>query len=399
MGVTVRQKTKGRAEPWWVFINFRNKRKSIKVGDRKAAMALAAKIELQLKTGQVGLLEAKSAVPTFSDLAGEWHERVVLPTLSPASHRDYRAMLDRHILPSLGRYGVDQISGLMVKDLLRAKLAEGLSHSTVAHLRNVISGVMGRAVEAGHIQVNPAQRLGRGLIKAKDRKADVQPLSREELAAVLTVIRDRYPEYYPFALFLARTGARLGEALALEWGDLDFAGRFILIQRAQSHGGPVTTPKSGKGRRVDMSRQLSDTLRGLLTQRKKEALAKGHGGDIPARVFLTANWTAVDGDNFRNRIWKKALQAASISYRRVHDLRHSFASQLIQAGESLAYVRDQLGHHSISLTVDTYGHLVPGANRAAVDRLDDLDTQLTHQSAPYPHPGQNDKDLAEAKSL
>ena len=56
---------------------------------------------------------------------------------------------------------------------------------------------------------------------------------------------------------------------------------------------------------------------------------------------------------------------------RIHDLRHTFASLLIQHGESLVYVKEQLGHHSISITVDTYGHLVPGGNKAAVDRLDD----------------------------
>jgi len=57
---------------------------------------------------------------------------------------------------------------------------------------------------------------------------------------------------------------------------------------------------------------------------------------------------------------------------RVHDLRHTFASLLIQCGVSLAYIRDQLGHYSIQITVDVYGHLVPGANKAAVDRLDDF---------------------------
>jgi len=55
---------------------------------------------------------------------------------------------------------------------------------------------------------------------------------------------------------------------------------------------------------------------------------------------------------------------------RIHDLRHTFASLLIQQGESLVYVKQQMGHHSIRVTVDTYGHLVPGGNRAAVDRLD-----------------------------
>jgi integrase len=67
------------------------------------------------------------------------------------------------------------------------------------------------------------------------------------------------------------------------------------------------------------------------------------------------------------------LAKAGLRQVRIHDLRHTFASLLIQQGESLAYVKDQLGHHSIRITVDTYGHLVPGGNRQAVDKLDGLE--------------------------
>lgn len=69
-----------------------------------------------------------------------------------------------------------------------------------------------------------------------------------------------------------------------------------------------------------------------------------------------------------------ATSAGLKAYVRLHDLRHTFASLLIQNGESLAYVKEQMGHHSIKITVDTYGHLVPGGNKAAVDRLDQLET-------------------------
>ncbi|MGE0684481.1 MAG: tyrosine-type recombinase/integrase [Candidatus Binatia bacterium] len=69
----------------------------------------------------------------------------------------------------------------------------------------------------------------------------------------------------------------------------------------------------------------------------------------------------------------KLLAKAGVGYIRVHDLRHTFASLLIQNGESLAYVKEQLGHHSIKITVDTYGHLIPRGNKAAVDRLDGLE--------------------------
>jgi integrase len=69
-------------------------------------------------------------------------------------------------------------------------------------------------------------------------------------------------------------------------------------------------------------------------------------------------------------VFEKALTKAKLRHVRLHDLRHTFASHLIQNGESLAYVRGQLGHGSITVTVNTHSHLVPGSNRAAVDRLD-----------------------------
>jgi integrase len=82
-------------------------------------------------------------------------------------------------------------------------------------------------------------------------------------------------------------------------------------------------------------------------------------------------------DNLRKRYFYKVLEKAGLRRIRFHDLRHSFASLLIAQGESLAYVRDQLGHSSIQITVDTYGHLVPGSNRQAVDRLDDMQPPTT----------------------
>jgi len=74
---------------------------------------------------------------------------------------------------------------------------------------------------------------------------------------------------------------------------------------------------------------------------------------------------------FWQNVWRAFLNRAEVRYPKPHALRHTFASLLIQQDESLAYVRHQMGHHSIKITVDIYGHLVPGANKAAVDKLDD----------------------------
>jgi len=78
----------------------------------------------------------------------------------------------------------------------------------------------------------------------------------------------------------------------------------------------------------------------------------------------------MDARNFYIRIYLPAVEAAMLKGLTWHALRHTFASRLLQNGESIVYVKDQLGHHSIKVTVDIYGHLVPGANKAAVDRLD-----------------------------
>lgn len=91
----------------------------------------------------------------------------------------------------------------------------------------------------------------------------------------------------------------------------------------------------------------------------------------------------IDPDNFRKRVWPRILAKAGLPMIRPHALRHTFASLLIGQGESLAYIKEQMGHHSIRVTVDTYGHLVPGGNRAAVDRLDAL---LAQPTATQPQP-------------
>ena len=100
-------------------------------------------------------------------------------------------------------------------------------------------------------------------------------------------------------------------------------------------------------------------------------------------VFPSHAGTVIKPDNIFPRYMQPVLKKAGIRRFRFHDLRHSFGSLLIQGGASLAYVKEQMGHSSIQITVDVYGHLIPGANIAWVDRLDAETFQ--HQSAPAVH--------------
>jgi integrase len=164
-------------------------------------------------------------------------------------------------------------------------------------------------------------------------------------------------------------GCRAGELAGLQWGDLDFNVKFPLNRRGSGKLGTKT--KTGKIRRVDASDELLNELDRIRPQRQAQYLAKGQN-QIPEWVFCNREGNAMDMQNVCNRYFRPTLTKAGLRQRRFHDLRHTFASLLIQNGESLAYVRDQLGHTSIKTTVDIYGHLVPGANRQAVNRLPSL---------------------------
>jgi integrase len=107
-------------------------------------------------------------------------------------------------------------------------------------------------------------------------------------------------------------------------------------------------------------------------------------------VFVTETGTRLDGDHMRSRVFYPTLKKAELRHVRQHDLRHTFASPLVQQGVPFAYVKEEMGHHFIQVTVDIYGHLVPGGNRAEVDRLDDLqehglDTTIRNPRATTTH--------------
>ena len=382
MGVRVKEKVKGSGE-WWIFINHRGKRKAKKIGNEKTALEVARKIEARLTLGEMGLLDKeKEKSPALKEYADRWISITVPATCKPSTTISYEEILRVHVLPVFGSLPVSEINRLFIKEFLMKKKKEsrtfkvngkerkvnGYSASTLQHIKNAISGILNLAVDDAVINVNPAHKLGK-FLGPKNLRLETDPLTREELGVLLKTFREHYLAHYPFILTLARTGMRLGEVLALQWGDIDFNGRFITVQRGMSRG-KIEAPKNGKSRRVDMSRHLTETLLELRKQRRVDDFRKGLG-EGPEWIFASGTQKPLIAAHWRSRVFEKALAKAGLRKIRIHDLRHGYASMMIQAGESLAYIRDQLGHHSIKVTVDIYGHLAPEGNKAAVDRLDD----------------------------
>lgn len=367
MAVKVKQH-KGK---WWVFIDHKGKRKAKCIGSKQAAETAAKKIEAKLTLGDFSLLNEKPQRP-FDAYFQNWLDTYIKAHCKERTYDLYLREFEHYLLPRFGQKDINAITREEVKTLAYELLAQKKRRSTVKSILAPLHEMFNHAIEDGHATVNPALRiLRRSRTEAGEQQQKASFLTSEELGLLLRTCQEHFPTSYPFVSLLARTGLRLGEAVGLQWGDIDFNGRFIEVRRTRSNW-RITTPKSGKGRRVDMSRQLAETLKALLVERKKETLRKGWG-EVPEWVFVSEEGTLLHESNFRHRVWGKLLAKAGLRHIRLHDLRHTFASLLIQNGESLAYVKEQLGHHSIQITVDTYGHLVPGGNRQAVDKLDGLE--------------------------
>lgn len=384
MGVRVRQRPD--RPGWWLFINHGGKQKKKCFTDKETALKVARKIRERLALGDLKITDDEQERKPFRSYFKAWLESYAKTHVKPSTYASYELAYQRHLLPFLGDIDIKEITREQLKRFMYEKLREGkqkrkckdgeqkegLSRNSVKNYLAPLREMFNHAIEDGHLDRNPCLGLMRNIRTEKgERLEKIGFLTREEVSLLLNACQKHFPSHSPFILLLVRTGLRLGEAVALQWGDLDFNSRFIEVRRTYSPiGRRYLTPKSGKVRRVDMSRQLTDTLKVFQVERKKETLKKGWGA-VPLWVFTSEDGTMMDPDNFRSRVWGKLLDKAEFRRVRIHDLRHTFASLLIQQGESLAYIKEQMGHHSIQVTVDIYGHLVPGGNKAAVDRLDE----------------------------
>jgi len=363
MGVTIRQKVKGKGKPWWIFISHQGKRKSVQIGDKRAAESAASSIRQELAKGQLNINEQKE-IPVFGEYSKKW--LAYIKTMRREStHERYEQVLNQHVLPVFNTMALDNITRGDVRNSMLLKIEEGFSRSSICVYRDVMSGVFNFAIDEEIVSSNPVAGITKRL-ELKREKKDVEPLTSEELVLFLAVCESLVPEYYAFFLMAARTGMRLGEVLAVRWSDIDFNSSFIWVRRSYRRG-QFTRPKNGKSRKVDMSPQLSTTLKKLETKKRKEILKKGLK-EMPELVFN--RHSRVIEQNYMRRVFKRVLKKAGIRIIKLHGLRHTFASLLLSQGESPVYVKEQLGHSSIQITVDIYGHWIQSQKNKGVNILD-----------------------------
>jgi integrase len=215
-------------------------------------------------------------------------------------------------------------------------------------------------VREGVLASNPAKNDDRDHpLELPYERPTMLHLNREEAVRYLDACVDWYR---PLAEILIGAGLRIGEAIALEWRDVDWDGSALKVSRAAKDKGEVGTPKGDRSRSVLLAPYLVDLLRAHRT-------AQAAAGGLEKLVFRSPEGQVLNRHNVRRRGHDPALEDAGLpSAVRLHDLRHTAATLWLGAGESIYFVQQQLGHADIQTTIDQYGHPDKQAHREAAAR-------------------------------
>jgi integrase len=289
--------------------------------------------------------------------------RLNLGELKPSTSKSYRSMIAAHLRPAFGDYRSDQLAHATVSDWVKGlsqKLAAGkMRPQTFNNLINLLHSILSWSRLPAQSFLNHNPMLGQKRLRKRQVERDfLEPIEID------TLLRAATPPNDTLLHVCVYTGMRRGELFAAKWSDINWGngtdGGRIKVRRS-IYQGAVTSPKT------------ENSIRDIdVTQRTLDELQMYRLGFPPLEdgfIFRQTNGRPIDPDNWQKDEFLPLLQKAEMRRIGLHTLRHTYASLLINAGESLKYVSKQLGHGSIAITADTYGHLFQETSRAAMERL------------------------------
>lgn len=262
---------------------------------------------------------------------------------------------------------------------LRLEGAKGkpLAENTVARIHATVSRSLGDAVAAKLRVTNPARDM-HARMKPKQGRSDSQELrywTAEQLGTFLALVRETEPRFHRVARLAAFTGMRRGEVAGLRWQDVDLDAGCLFVRQnittaddvARGSGMKLVTgvPKSGKGRRIDLDADTTAVLRSWRLQQAQDRMAlvgawPGHG-----LVFTREDGTGAHPD-YRSTAHDRLVKSTGLARLTFHGLRHTHATILLSMGVPVKVVSERLGHAKVEITLNVYGHVMPGMQAQAV---------------------------------
>lgn len=271
----------------------------------------------------------------------------------------YKSYLKFHLLKYFGKMKLIEITPSKIQKFIQLKIKEELSSQTINHLIVLTGAILKKMVDDEVIDKNPVDKVR----KLKLDRTEFRILNIDEVKAILKTAEDFYPDFYPLLFTAIFTGMRRGELAALTWDRINWINKKIFVCKSY-HKSQLTTPKTKNSiRKIDMCNQLEKVL-----QKWKEICPKSDKN----LVFPNSEGNYMDSDNMVKRRFNNVLQLAGVERIRFHDLRHTFVSLLISQNLPVKYIQSQVGHGSIKVTMDIYGHIMPEVTQRGIDALDSL---------------------------
>ena len=313
---------------------------------------------------------------TVTQFLDRWIEDSAKPTIRESTYENYRVMIRLHIVPYLGGVLLSKLTPAHVQGMQSRILNTGVSPRTCQLARKILH----HAIEWGMVPRNVCDAVDAPRVPKRPMKTFTP---EQAFRFLKEAEQDRLSAIYVLAI---SAGLRMGELLALQWQDIDFDAGTLSVQRGlvEVNGKQlILEPKTAKGRRlVDLPRFAVDAL----LEHRKRMVAEGHAR-IPW-VFCTKSGELLCKTHVRSRSYMRILKRANQKFTeqaekkgvipellpiiRFHDLRHTAATIMLSQGVHPKIVQERLGHSTISMTLDTYSHVLPTMQKEAAEKLDRL---------------------------
>ncbi len=290
------------------------------------------------------------------DYLKRWLE-VYKSTVRETTHELNRKLFERHIYSVIAKKKLSKVTPLDVQALVDSMVAKSIASQTIRNVMAVFGVAMKQAVEWGMIVKSPV----RGLKLPKLHKQEMSVFSAEELK---TIFASDNKDVLLYRL-LVEVGCRPGEAFALQWKDVDFERRMVTISKTLVYVNGETKVHTTKTTAGVRSVPISSTL---MFELKRALVKTKFKGDMDM-VFTNSKGKPYDKWSTGNR-FRYLLKKLELPQRRLYDLRHTCATLLLLAGEHPKVVSERLGHANISITLNTYSHVLPNMQERATSSLE-----------------------------
>jgi len=319
----------------------------------KAKEALR-KIEDQLEKGNY---IPNKKVPCFSEVAKEWLE-FKKPNIRESTHNMYKGHLSYHF-HNINNIKLNRITIAQVEKFIATKQSHNMNLTTLRKIIVTFNQVMNYSVRHKYISYNPVRDAERPKGQGGLDKSVIRVLTPLEINELLSTVRNQ--KYRTLLMLAIMSGARQGELFGLKWDDVDWINCQIHIQRSFNTGAWYNPKSKTSIRKIDLGSSI-------MTELKRWKIACPPSElDL---IFPNNNGNPLDHGNMLSRHFYPALKKANLPKIRFHDLRHTYASLLIEQGENIKYIQTQLGHASPVVTLNVYAHLMNPVNREAANRLE-----------------------------